>query len=171
MWVSPARGFFIWTQVALLLLPALVRSWRHLPDWSRALIYGGLVYTVVQAVFNRFSGGDFSYGYRLTLEMLACSTPALALSARRAGPWARRLLGPVLALQAVAIATGAVTDKFFVGSDGAWRANPFVLVLEEVGVASVLFVALTIGVGVLAGRIWGRTGASDGTDATPTPTS
>jgi hypothetical protein len=159
MWVSPARGFFVWTPVALLLLPALVRAWGNLPDWSRALIYGGLVYTVLQAMLNRFSGGDFSYGYRLTLEMLACSTPALALSVRYAGPWARRLLGPLLALQTVAIATGAVTDKFFVGDAGRWRENPFVLVLEQIGVGSVLFVALTLGVGALAGRIWGRTGA------------
>ncbi len=167
MWVSPARGFFVWTPVALVLLPALVRSWRRLPDWSHALVYGGLVYTVVQAMLNRFSGGDFSYGYRLTLEMLACCTPALALSARSAGPWARRLLGPLLALQTVAIATGAVTDKFFVGNDGAWRSNPFVLVLEQIGVASVAFLALTLGVGVLAGRIWGRAGDPSEPSGTP----
>jgi hypothetical protein len=169
MWISPARGFFVWTPVALILLPALVRSWRHLPDWSRALIYGGLVYTFLQALLNRFSGGDFSYGYQLTLEMLACSTPALALSVRRAGPWARRLLGPLLALQTVAIATGAITDKFFVGNDGAWRSNPFVLALEEMGVSSLLFVALTIGVGALAGRIWARTSLPD-EDSAPSVT-
>jgi hypothetical protein len=73
----------------------------------------------------------------------------------------------LLALQTVAIATGAVTDKFFVGNDGAWRSNPFVLVLEQIGVASVAFLALTLGVGVLAGRIWGRAGDPSEPSGTP----
>jgi alpha-1,2-mannosyltransferase len=158
MWVSPARGFFVWTPVALLLLPALVRSWRELPDWSRALVYGGVFYTCLQALLNRFTGGDFSYGYRLTLEMLACATPAFAMSARRAGRWARLLLGPLLALQVVAIAFGAVSDKFFVGSPAAWRANPFVLVLDQLGPMGLVLVALTLGLGGLAARMWASSG-------------
>ncbi len=80
-WVAPDRGIFVWTPATLLLLPALVRSWRRLPDWSTSLVWGGLAYTVMQGVLNRFWGGDVFYGYRLGLEMLACAAPALALSA------------------------------------------------------------------------------------------
>ena len=45
MWVSPDRGILVLTPVLLVLLPALVRSWRSLPDWSTALLVGGLAYT------------------------------------------------------------------------------------------------------------------------------
>ena len=113
-WVSPDRGLFVWTPVVLLLLPALVRSWRSLPDWSRALAMGGLAYTLVQLTFNRFSGGDIFYGYRLGLELLAAVTPALALSSPALGSLGRRLVGPVLGLQLFVIFLGASIDAFFV---------------------------------------------------------
>jgi alpha-1,2-mannosyltransferase len=154
MWVSPGHGFLVWTPVVLLLLPALIRSWRHLPDWSRALVVGGLVYTVIQGALNRYTGGDFNYGYRLTLELLACVTPAVALSAVRMGTWAQRLLPPVLALQLVAIATGALRDGGFVGSSSAWRHNSFLLVLDEVGALGWVGVSLAVLVGLIAGRMW-----------------
>ena len=84
--------------------PALVRSWRNLPDWSRALVWGGLAYSVLQCLLDDYDGGYGFYGYRLGLEMLACITPAVALSAPRAGRLARRLIGPALAVQLCAIA-------------------------------------------------------------------
>jgi hypothetical protein len=156
MWVSPGHGFLVWTPVVLLLVPALVRSWHDLPDWSRALVGGGVFYTLLQAALNRYTGGDFNYGYRLTLELLVCVTPALALSARRMGPWARRLLAPVLALQALAIATGAFRDGGFVGSGSAWSHNSFVLVLDQIGPLGWVVAALTLGLGLLAGRLWAQ---------------
>ena len=39
-WFAPDRGLFVWTPVLVVLAPALVRSWRNLPDWSRALVWG-----------------------------------------------------------------------------------------------------------------------------------
>ena len=85
MWVSPGRGILVWTPVILLLLPALARSWRELPDWAKGLLYAGLFYTLLQASLNRFSGGDFVYGYRLGLEFLACAFPGLVIASRHMG--------------------------------------------------------------------------------------
>jgi hypothetical protein len=130
-WISPDRGIFVWTPVALLLLPALVRSWRSLPDWSSSLVWGGLAYTVLQGILNRFWGGDVFYGYRLGLEMLACATPALALSAARMGRIARALFGPVLGVQAIAIAYGAVNDHIWLAGDQAWHHNAFEVALRS----------------------------------------
>jgi len=125
MWISPDRGVLVWTPVVLLLTPALVRSWRELPDWSKALLVAGLGYTLLQAFLNRFSGGDTFYGYRLGLEFLACATPALALALPRATTWERRVLGPLLGLQAAAIMVGATSDRFFVSTDRVWTTNAF----------------------------------------------
>ena len=88
-----------------------MRSWRSLPAWSTALLLGGLAYTVLQNALIGFNGGDPIYGYRYGLEFLACATPAFALAAPHAGPVARRLLAPVLAVQFVVIALGAVVER------------------------------------------------------------
>lgn len=154
LWVSPGRGILVWTPLIVLLLPAVVRSWRTLPDWTQALMYAGLAYTVLQGALNRFSGGDKFYGYRLGLEFLACGTPAFALSARRAGPVARRLLGPVIAVQALAITAGAIVDGGFIGTPQAWHANGFVVVIDKVGPVGWVTVVLSAGLGVLAARMW-----------------
>ncbi|HEX4687614.1 MAG TPA: hypothetical protein VH228_12585, partial [Nocardioides sp.] len=166
LWVSPGRGILVWTPVVLLLLPALVRSWRSLPDWSRALVYGGIAYTFLQGALNRYSGGDLFYGYRLGLEFLACATPALALSAPRLGRVGRALLGPVLGVQFFAIAVGAVMDGGFVPTGDAWQHNSFVLVLDKVGPAGYLTVALAAGLGALASRLWSKSGTRDVTAGT-----
>ena len=157
-WVSPDRGLFVWTPVVLLLLPALVRSWRSLPDWSRALAMGGLAYTLVQLTFNRFSGGDNFYGYRLGLELLAAATPALALSSLALGSLARRLMGPVLGLQLLVVALGASIESFFVAADDVWTRNAFVNALALApGIIGPLVVLFMVG-GWLAGRAWQRSG-------------
>jgi hypothetical protein len=156
LWVSPGRGILLWTPVILLLLPALVRSWRSLPDWSRALVYGGLAYTFLQGALNRYSGGEQFYGYRLGLEFLACATPALALSVRRVGPLGRALLGPVLGVQLFAIAAGAVMDGGFVTTSEAWHDNGFLVVVDKVGPLGWVTVALAAGLGHLAGRMVAR---------------
>jgi|tagenome__1003787_1003787.scaffolds.fasta_scaffold20874603_2 hypothetical protein len=161
-WVSPDRGLLVWTPVIVVLLPALVRSWRALPDWSRALVWGGLTYTVLQGVLNRFSGGEAFYGYRLDLEMLACLAPALALSAGRSGPVARRLLGPVLTIQLVAIAMGATRDNYFVAPDEVWSHNAFLQAVAHVGVGGWLVVLLAAALGVLAARIYASASPAPG---------
>lgn len=153
-WVSPDRGLLVWTPVVALLLPALVRSWRELPDWSRALLLAGVAYTVLQGVLNRFSGGDSFYGYRLTLEVLACATPALALSAVRMGRWARAAFGPVLAYQGFTIFAGALNDKLGSPAEEVWRTHSFFSALSPHPGVIVAFLAICVAVGWLARRMW-----------------
>jgi hypothetical protein len=132
-WVAPDRGILVWTPVVLLLLPALVRSWRTLPDWSRSLLLGGLVYTVVGSALDTFTAGEGFYGYRYGLEMLACATPALAFSHPRMGRAARTLLGPVLGVQFFAFLVGAMLEQIWLPQSLAWRDNAFVHALDRVG--------------------------------------
>ncbi|HCB02922.1 MAG TPA: hypothetical protein DEQ43_01420 [Nocardioides bacterium] len=125
-WISPDRGLLVFTPVLLVLLPALVRSWRSLPAWSTTLLIAGLVYTLLQGALIGFTGGDPIYGYRYGLEFLACATPAFALAAPHAGPVARRLLTPVLAVQFVVIALGAIVERVALDYRLAWTHNAFV---------------------------------------------
>lgn len=155
-WVSPDRGILAWTPVILLLVPALVRSWRELPDWSRSLAVSGVVYTVVQGVLNRFSGGDLFYGYRYGLEALACLTPALAISSLRIGRVAGRLIGPLLAVQTYAIAVGAVTNSHLLPDSERWHDNAFVAATNETGVGGWLVVAVVALLGWTAQMWWRR---------------
>jgi alpha-1,2-mannosyltransferase len=156
MWVSPDRGIFVWTPVVLLLLPALARSWRTLPDWSQSLVVSGLAYTVLQAVLNPFSGGDTFYGYRYGLEFLACATPALALSTVRMGGIATHLLGPVIGVQALAISMGAVTNNYFLPNDQAWHRNAFVVAIDGYGVSGWVLVAMAALLGWAGQVLWVR---------------
>lgn len=124
--VSPDRGLFVWTPLTLLLLPALARGWRELPDWSRTLLVAGAVYLLIQGVLVRFSGGDQFYGYRTSLELLACAAPALALTAHRMGSVARRLFAPLAVLQLVMIVPGSVLDGYYVRADDVWQRQSYV---------------------------------------------
>lgn len=153
LWVSPDRGILLWTPVLVLLLPALVRSWRHLPDWSRLLLVAGLTYAVVQGMINHFGGGENFYGYRLTLELLACAFPAYAMSVGQAGPLARRLLGPVLGLQLGIISLGAITESFFVPVTEAWTDSSLLLAVREFPWLLVWLVLTTL-IGTLAGQVY-----------------
>jgi alpha-1,2-mannosyltransferase len=155
LWISPGRGILLWTPVLLLLLPALLRAWRTLPDWSRWLAIGGVAYTLVQGQLNYFTGGGAHYGYRLTLELLVCVAPAVAFSAHRAGRVARALVGPVLGVQLAVIALGAVLDGPAPADPPGWTENGFglaVAVLPGVLVLPVMFAAA----GHVAGRAWLR---------------
>lgn len=164
-WLSPDRGFLVWTPLALVLLPALLRSWSTLPTWSRGLVWAGLAYTVLQGVLNRFSGGDAVYGYRLMLEFLACAAPAYALSARRMGRAARALFAPVLALQAIAITAGALNNRLGLPHEEVWRANSFLDALDGQWwlVLAVLVIAGLMG--WLARRMWRDQGSPSSTVA------
>lgn len=155
MWVSPDRGFLVWTPLSLVLLPAVVRAWRTLPDWSRALVWGGLAYTLLQAHLNRFSGGDAFYGYRLTLEFLACVAPAAALSAPAMGRVARALFGPVLGVQTAVIFVGALHSGYGSRAEDVWtRHSLFTPLAQQQPVALALFLVVAVLGGVLASRIW-----------------
>ncbi len=141
-WISPGFGLFVWTPVLLLLLPSLVRAWKDLPDWSRALAVGGLLYTLIQLTLNRYSGGVMFWGYRYGIELLVACAPALALSSRAMTPRLRRLVGPVLGLQFCVILPGALFERIFnVPQEVAWTHNPFTHLLGR-GPAFVLTILL-----------------------------
>lgn len=154
MWIAPDRGILVWTPVILLLAPAVVRSWRGLPDWSRSLLWGGLAYTVLECALNTFTGGDIFYGYRYGLEMLGCATPVLALSSPAMGRVARRVIGPLLGLQFLAIALGSVNDGVGLPQEDVWHHNAFVHVVHQTGTAGWVLVALFVALGAVAGHFW-----------------
>jgi alpha-1,2-mannosyltransferase len=145
----------VWTPLALLLVPALVRSWRSIPDWSRSLLVGGLAYTLVNTAMNTFTGGDGFYGYRYGLELLACAAPALALSHERMGRVERTLFGPVAGLQAFAFLLGATLEGATLSQTAAWHQNAFVHAVDGAGIAGWLTPAVAAGVGYLAARRFG----------------
>lgn len=157
LWLAPDRGFLVWTPVLCLLLPAVVRSWHQLPDWSRSLMVGGVVYTLVQGQLNDFDGGDAFYGYRLGLEMLACSAPAYALSAHRIGRVARALVGPVIGLQVAAIAIGSLGNALFLPDERAWTDNAFVHALVQYP-ALAIWLVLMVTAGALGAVAWRQRG-------------
>jgi len=127
---------------------------------------GGLVYTVVESALNTFTGGDAFYGYRYGLEMLACATPALALSAHRMGTAARRLMGPVLGVELLAFALGATGDSLYLLEDTVWRDNAFVHTIARLGVAGGVLVALCGCLGAIASIGWQRLAPKDSETAT-----
>lgn len=135
---SPDKGLLVWTPLLLVLLPAVVRAWRQVPDWSRWLAVGGVLYTAAQLRINYFPGGDGFYGYRHGLELLTCLVPLYAYSWHRAGRTARRWTPLVVGLQVSAISLGACLDGFYVRLQDVWTDNG---VLAGLRVAP----ALTIG--------------------------
>ena len=143
--VSPDRGFLVWTPVVLLLLPALVRARRELPDWAWFVAAGGVVYTFFQLRINYFGGGDLFYSYRLGLELLTTLVPLLGFASARTGPLARLLLPLVVAVQFAMISVGAVGQGPFVFQDDVWQDNSF-------------FYALRLEPGVVRTWLWGCLG-------------
>ncbi|GAB2622989.1 hypothetical protein GCM10027270_07160 [Nocardioides ginkgobilobae] len=152
LWISPGRGLLVLTPCVLLLLPALVRSWRDLPGWSRTLLVSGLLYAVIQGLLNFFAGGAGFFGYRLTLETLACMFPALALSVERAGRTARAALPPLLAVQVGVYAFAAARNAYSISPDDAWRINPVLVAVGDVPALGVMLLLLA-GVAALACRM------------------
>lgn len=152
MWVAPDRGILVWTPLLLLLLPALVRSWRGLPTWSTALLSGAVVYTIIQSALITFTGGDFFYGHRLGLELLVAATPAFCFSVARAGRIARALLGPLLAAQLFVMLVGAINSSAFVEERLVWTHNVFVEAMQKAGGAGWVAFAVTVLIGGLVAR-------------------
>ncbi len=159
LWVSADRGFLTWTPVVVVLLPALARSWRYQPDWARVLLVGGLLYTAVQGLMNHFAGGTAFYGYRLTLELLLCLTPALAFALPHTRRWARAVAPVVAGLQVGAIALGATFNSVGLALDVAWTRNAFAVALVEVPVLAVAWSLCGV-LGLLVARAAARDGGS-----------
>lgn len=152
MWFAPDRGILVWTPVLLVLLPALRRTWPTLPPWSKHLLLGGLSYTVVQASLITFTGGAFFYGYRLGIEFLVCATPAFAFSLERTGRVARAAIGPVVAIQLLAMAVGSVSSVWVL-EDRVWRENAFVKAMIQGGPASLLLIVMTLTAGAVLSHV------------------
>lgn len=160
--VAPDRGLLIWTPLIVLLLPALVRSWRTLPDWTRWLVVGGVLYAVVQLKVNSFAGGDGYYGYRHALELMTCLTPALVLSLAKVGRVARLLAPPVIGLQFAAITLGATSEGFFVLIDNVWKDNSFWLALRDQPIVTGIFAGFFMLGGVAASVLLHRRASTTG---------
>ncbi|HWJ83390.1 MAG TPA: hypothetical protein VNS55_14220 [Nocardioides sp.] len=140
LFFSPGVGLFVWTPALLLVLPAVVRSWRGLPAWTTALLAGAGVYLAVQWWLNPFDGGAAFWGYRITVEAVVAAFPAVVLSVPRMGAAARRLLPAVLGVQLGVIALGAIAGLGIL-TDDAWHANA---VLHALRIAPAVVVAAVL---------------------------
>jgi hypothetical protein len=159
--VSPDRGFLVWTPLALLLLPAVVRSWREAPAWSRWLAVGGIAYTLFQLWLNVFTGGDAFYAYRLGLELLVCVTPLYAFSLADGGRLARRSAPVLVGVQVAAISLGAVVGGVFIHQDQVWVDNSLLMALRHEPMIVGLYLAVFSFVGALmTHRLVSRVNAS-----------
>jgi hypothetical protein len=151
-WISPDRGILVWTPLILVLAPALMKSWRTLPDWVRLLFVAGVGYTLIQGLLNRFSGGMGFYGYRLGLEFLACATPALAMSAEKMGRRARSIFAPMVGIQFGMILPGAIIDAFYVKSEDVWTHNALINAVRLLPAYPLIMACLAL-IAILAVRI------------------
>ncbi|HET7690233.1 MAG TPA: hypothetical protein VFK41_07640 [Nocardioidaceae bacterium] len=146
--VSLDRGLFLWSPFLVLLIFAVLREWKGLPDWSRWLAVSGLVYAVVQVALNEFHGSSAFYGYRLALELLVCGAPALAFSASALGRRARRATLGLLAVQFGAFATAALYPiklDVLVTKQEAWDNNVLARMFDRYpGPTALLFVTSTL---------------------------
>jgi hypothetical protein len=147
LWFALDRGVLIWTPLILVMLPALVRSWRSIPDWSRLLLVGGLGYMLVQGRLNPFHGGDGYWGYRLGLEFLICATPALAFASTALRKWEWVIIPPLVGAQFAAISIGAITEATYLLTDQMWSHNSFVEALKA-RPGTWVWLILAVGVGV-----------------------
>lgn len=160
LWVAPDRGMLLWTPALLILLPLVVRSWREQATWTRALLLGGLAYTLLQGWLNAFHGGDGIFGYRHGLEFLACAAPALTVAATRAGAAARTLLTLACGVQLAAFTLGGLLNRPTLTFDEHWRNNAFLYAVTAAPVL-LLLLAACVGATFLAARTYLRGQALD----------
>jgi hypothetical protein len=149
--IAPDRGLFVWTPIALVLLPSVWRIRGSAPAWPIWLAVGGLAYTAVQLRINHFHGVDAFFGYRHPLELVTCAFALYALA------WSRlrtaRLRGVVAGLavlQIAAMALGSVRSDGLLGVDEVWRDNSLLVVLR---MEPVVIAPLMLGILALAVRI------------------
>jgi uncharacterized integral membrane protein len=145
--VSPDRGFLIWTPMAALLLPAVIRSWREVPAWSRWLATGGVLYTLIQLQLNVFTGGDAFYAYRLGIELLVCVVPVYAFSLAHTRQRARAFAPVLVGLMVAAISFGSVIDGVFIHQNQAWVDNSLFVALRHQPLIVGLYLAVLSAVG------------------------
>jgi hypothetical protein len=149
--IAPDRGLFIWTPIALVLLPAVWRIRGSAPTWTIWLTVGGLAYTAVQLRINHFHGVDAFFGYRHPLELVTCAFAlyAVAWSSVRSARL-RGVVASLAVLQIAAMALGAVRSDGLLGVDEVWRDNSLLVVLrmEPLVMAPLMLVILALAVRV-----------------------
>lgn len=155
LFVSLERGILVWTPVLILLAPTLVRGWRTIDDWAKALAIGGFIYTLAQGYAQVFHGGDSYWGYRLGLELVACLLPAYVMTYSGAGRLARAWVAPVVAGQVIAMGLGAVAEAGGASAEDAWWRNSLAVVFAASPLIGVVFVVLVAACGVLVHRLLG----------------
>lgn len=86
---SPGRGILVLYPVLVLLAFWLPAGWRRASAAERAAALGGLGYLLAQLTLNRYSGGWWFFGSRLTIEPLTLAFPLLvrAWTQVPAGRW------------------------------------------------------------------------------------
>lgn len=86
---SPGRGVLVLYPVLVLLVFWLPAAWRRASTAERAAAVGGLAYLFAQLSLNRYSGGWWFFGSRLTIEPLTLAFPLLvrAFTAVPSGGW------------------------------------------------------------------------------------
>lgn len=75
--VSPGRGILVLYPVLVLLAFWIPRAWRQATTAERAAAVGAVAYLLAQLTLNRYSGGWWYFGSRLTIEPLTLAFPLL----------------------------------------------------------------------------------------------
>lgn len=109
---SPGRGILVLYPVLVLLAFWLPAAWRRASTAERAAAVGGLAYLLAQLVLNRYSGGWWFFGSRLTIEPLTLAFPLLvrAWVSVPTGRW-RTLAWVLLVWTALTHALGAISEQ------------------------------------------------------------
>lgn len=169
--VSADRGLFVWTPIALVLLPGVWRVRHIAPDWVLALLLGGLGYSAVQMQVNAFHGGDAFFGYRHALELLTCALPIYAIAWDHSRGWIRRVVAFLFVLQTFAMAIGALYPSGWLSTERVWTLNSLVALATQFPVPMVAMTSIVvlIAVRVAAETSLETTGSSETADCTADP--
>lgn len=159
--VSPGRGVLVLYPVLILLLFWLPAAWRRATTAERAAAAAGLAYLVVQLTLNRYSGGWWFFGSRLTLETVTLAFPVLvrAFTAAALGPWrvtAWVLLGWTVGTHVL----GAISEKPAVDGrvlDDPWTFyDPWVVAVMRGPVVTVLVIGASAAAVAIVGWLLTR---------------
>lgn len=154
--ISPGRGILVFTPLLVVLLPAVIKHWRTMPDWTRWLAAGGITYTAAQLWVAHFFGGDAYNGYRLGLELVTCLVPLYTLAAARSGPRTQTIAAFFATLQVGVTAIGAWLRPW-IAAGTEWTNNELIVLWRQGPVAvSVLLLAIVALAVVLARQVLRR---------------
>lgn len=151
--VSPGVGLLLFSPVALVAVPCLRSGWVRGPWWLRGAAVGGLLYTLVQAKLNLFSGGGGFYGSRLLLEPLVLLVPLVALGyddVRHRRAWLPAWTRVAAEVSIAIYALGATLGYYWRGGTKDWDVWYPWEVLRSAGTAAIPAVVVTASALLLA---------------------